>query len=87
MNMIERWRVAIRLARTISRSTKLASVERRKPRDDRRSFIVICDQRGRFHVRYYDTEDEYRRDYDDLTENEHETAWVAGYDKWSDKRG
>lgn len=79
-----RWRVAWLLSKVITRNMKLTKIERRKPRDDRRSFLVLCDQRGRVEVRYYDAQDEYERDYDELSQDLDDNAWIAGYNKWMD---
>lgn len=84
MNIITRYRVAWRLARVVSQTTRLTSIERRKPRDDRRSFIVVCDAEGRLDVSYYDDSDEYRADFERFDEDP-DVSWLAAYDKWADR--
>jgi len=69
--------------RVIRRITRLAAIERAKPRDDRRYFIVACDAYGHVTVTYYDHEDDYRAAYNT---DPSDYVWRAGYDKWLDQR-
>ena len=78
-------RMAWRLARVITRSQKLSKIERQRPREDRRPFIILSDERGRIEVTYYDNERDYVAAFEELDVETGDAEWYAGYNPWRDR--
>jgi hypothetical protein len=74
---------AVVLARVVLRGSRLRRAERRKPLDDRRSFVVTGRGWRAIDVTYVNSAAELDRYREDDFDGEY--VWRLGYDAWGDE--